>query len=451
MLIVIARDAAVSSVLDEIAQTFGTSVDIDSVYLVGGAARAMVMGTSTQDIDLVFENRDAEKGAGLLASRWGVEVAKIGNPTRAYQVRKDGATLEVECIDMDDGSDSIAGDMGRRDFTLNSFAIPLADAQRAAATGVLYTGRIVDPFDGVNDARNGILRAVSRTAMVTDPSRIFRCIRFMAVFGLKVEADTMDLLLDPANRERIKRNCKPDSTWTQLVKILKSNNAAQALQFFDHIGLFHTAFPGLAAEGAKEQVMDAARWVDACSATTSDGMSASERWAREQAREFALLSSDQMLIVRLAALATGFDNPEKRLREMRVPQKIARAAIKVFKGHSAAESDNAWEVHDAVGAENVEMACWFAMTQSFNRGETPRFDQLNAAIRWQEPALPNGGEIARACNLSGPQIGAMIDRIREAVRTGTIAEDHESALAFAQANAEQVRTTVSVSSRRQRA
>ena len=441
-IIAITPDPATASFLGKVADTFGTSVDIKSVFVVGGQARAMVTGTSTQDIDIVFENRDAERGAELLASRYGVKVATFGFPTpRAYQVRaeKDGVVYEVESINMDKDKDSIDEDMGRRDFTCNAFAIPFTDAQRAMATGLLDTSRIVDPFGGVNDARNGILRAVSQGAMIDDPSRIFRWVRFLSVLaGFTSDEDTKKIVSDPANWERITKNCNADSRWTQMDKIYKSSNAARALQLLNEIGLVDIAYPGLVEF---DRAMKAARWVDICSATTSDWMGESERQAWGQSCEFASLTSDQMFIVRLAALALGFDSPLERLTQMRVPSAVAKRAAKIAQHFSAAESDNAWEIHDAVGAENVEMACWFAMTQSFSRGETPRFNQLNAAICWQEPALPNGGEIALTCNLSGEQIGTMINRLQWAVRTGSVAEDHESVLAYARANADEVRAS----------
>ena len=426
------KDAATASALETIAHIINIPA-----WLVGGASRDALMGITPRDLDIVVEGGRAEWCAERIANCFNAAPpTALGFPNpRAWQIRIkiDGATYEIEFINAEG---SIEEDMWRRDFTCNGIAIPITAFADGMTTGWLDQSRIVDPTGGIKDIRNGTLRLISKWAAIKDPTRIIRCGRLIPTLRFQPDPESMAIMSDPANWERIQQNCTPDSNWTQLKKIFASDSSPEALQFFSDIGIADIVFPGLVAQ---ERAMEAMRWAEICFATTSDGMDASEREAWTQARQLSTPNPSQMFIIRIAALATGLDSPAERLRAMRIPLKIARPALQISGNFAAALSDEPWKIHDAVGTDNAEMACWFAMTQAFARGERPRFERLHAAIGWKEPTLPNGSDIARTCNIQGPQIGEMNRRLREAVRRETIANDRESMLAFAQANTEQVR------------
>src|SRR5213075_1044581 len=74
---------------------------------------------------------------------------------------------------------SIEDDMARRDFTVNAIAKRLE------------TGALVDPFNGAEDLRNRVLRAVSRRSFSEDPLRIVRGLRLVSHLGLTPDEPTL--------------------------------------------------------------------------------------------------------------------------------------------------------------------------------------------------------------------------------------------------------------------
>src|SRR5699024_10864328 len=71
-------------------------------------------------------------------------------------------------------------DLQRRDLTINAIA-QAAD------------GRLIDPFGGQKDLKQGILRHIS-PAFVEDPVRLLRVARFAARFNFEVAPETLALM-----------------------------------------------------------------------------------------------------------------------------------------------------------------------------------------------------------------------------------------------------------------
>ena len=80
---------------------------------------------------------------------------------------------------------SIVGDLGRRDFTINSMALELTPGS---------FGEFIDPFDGRADVEQRRVRVLHARSFIDDPTRIFRCIRFATRLGFAIEHQTLDLM-----------------------------------------------------------------------------------------------------------------------------------------------------------------------------------------------------------------------------------------------------------------
>ena len=98
-----------------------------------------------------------------------------------------------------DGALDFAEAARRRDFTINAIGYdPLQ-------------GRFLDPFDGRNDLKNGILRHIDDVAFAEDPLRVYRAVQFAARFDLKIAPESETLcrkmvtegMLDALPKERI--------------------------------------------------------------------------------------------------------------------------------------------------------------------------------------------------------------------------------------------------------
>mgnify|MGYP003291328532 CR=1 FL=1 len=88
----------------------------------------------------------------------------------------------------------------RRDFTINAL---MQD---------VLTGEIVDPFGGVKDLQDGLLRHVNDQSFGEDPLRVLRSAQFAARFGFRVAEQTVSLCsrmrLEHLPRERIEGELK---------------------------------------------------------------------------------------------------------------------------------------------------------------------------------------------------------------------------------------------------
>jgi len=80
---------------------------------------------------------------------------------------------------------SIVGDLGRRDFTINSMAFELTPGS---------FGSFIDPFDGRADVEQRRVRVLHARSFIDDPTRIFRCIRFATRLGFAIEQQTLNLM-----------------------------------------------------------------------------------------------------------------------------------------------------------------------------------------------------------------------------------------------------------------
>jgi tRNA nucleotidyltransferase/poly(A) polymerase len=166
------------------------------VFVVGGMVRDAFLNKSMKDIDLIVEGPDMNEIKRILRPFGRVDVVgehfavikfrpnehkgedidiavpridkKVGSGHKGFQVFTNGVTLEDDLL--------------RRDFTINSMAVDIRD------------GELIDPFDGLTDLENGIIRATDNTAFVEDPLRILRGIQFASRFGFDIDHETMMLM-----------------------------------------------------------------------------------------------------------------------------------------------------------------------------------------------------------------------------------------------------------------
>ena len=159
-----------------------------AVYLVGGAVRDLLLGRGRADIDLVVIGDAAELAAGLGADpveheRFATAKVKLDGheidiaTARTERYEAPGALPDVE------PATCIEDDLSRRDFTINSMALPLAG-----------DGGLIDPHDGLADLEAGLLRVLHSGSFQDDPTRALRAARYAARFGFTLEPETEGLL-----------------------------------------------------------------------------------------------------------------------------------------------------------------------------------------------------------------------------------------------------------------
>lgn len=174
-------------------------------YLVGGYVRDLFLNRPTNDIDVVVIGSGIEfaksftdtlgKGAHLSIFRnFGTAQVKWHH----YEIEFVGARKESYSHDsrkpiVEDGT--LEDDQNRRDFTINALAVSLTP---------LNFGKLIDPFGGIQDLQDGIIRTPldPNITFSDDPLRMLRCIRFSAQLNFRIYDETFEALTQ--NKERIK-------------------------------------------------------------------------------------------------------------------------------------------------------------------------------------------------------------------------------------------------------
>ena len=67
--------------------------------------------------------------------------------------------------------------------------------------GMTVEGKIIDPEGGREDIKNGVIRAVGNPTQrfVEDPLRMIRAIRFSVKYGMPIEQNTYDAIVENAD------------------------------------------------------------------------------------------------------------------------------------------------------------------------------------------------------------------------------------------------------------
>ena len=216
-------------------------------YVVGGYVRDLFLERPSSDIDVVvvgsgIQVADALKkqlgkkarisvfrNFGTAQVKYGdMEVEFVGARRESYQRNSRKPIVE-------DGT--LEDDQNRRDFTINALAVCL-NANRF--------GELVDPFDGVLDMQDGIIRTPLDPDITfsDDPLRMLRCIRFATQLNFFIDDETFEALERNASRIKI---ISGERIQTELNKIMMTRTPSKGLVDLHRCGLLQLILPELTA------------------------------------------------------------------------------------------------------------------------------------------------------------------------------------------------------------
>ncbi len=216
-------------------------------YVVGGYVRDIFLQRPSKDIDVVVVGSGIEMAQALgrrLGKSARVSVFKnFGTAQVKYrdtEVEFVGARRESYQRDsrkpiVEDGT--LEDDQNRRDFTINALAVCL-NRERF--------GELVDPFGGMSDLKEGIIRTPLDPDITfsDDPLRMMRCIRFATQLNFFIDDKTFESLVRNVDRiEIISRERIAD----ELNKIILSPVPSKGFIDLERSGLLAHIFPELAA------------------------------------------------------------------------------------------------------------------------------------------------------------------------------------------------------------
>ncbi len=171
------------------------------MYLVGGAVRDMFLEKTIHDRDYCVTGISQAEFKNLFPEAhlrgkdfpvYDIDKNEIALARTERKTSKGHKGFEIKT----DKKISIEQDLARRDITINSIAIDI------------LTNKIIDPFNGVKDIKNKLIRATT-DSFSEDPLRVYRVARFAAQLEFEVEENTLKLMnslkaeLSTISKERV--------------------------------------------------------------------------------------------------------------------------------------------------------------------------------------------------------------------------------------------------------
>lgn len=197
------------------------------VYAVGGCVRDFYLNRKSKDIDVIVRLLPFDKLNPIL-----LKTGKCDLVGQSFGVIKyiDNSGFELDIAlprtdkkgegdkhqDIETQSDPfmpLEKDLKRRDFTFNAMAIDM-------------NLNLIDPFEGLKDLKNGVVKCVDDKAFVDDPLRIMRGLRFAAQLGFRIEKKTHGLI--KIHKSKL-NNISPERKHDELVKIANSKRNSEFL------------------------------------------------------------------------------------------------------------------------------------------------------------------------------------------------------------------------------
>jgi poly(A) polymerase len=231
----------VSPVLDPLGERFAEAGH--ELALVGGPVRDAMLGRRHNDLDLTTSAHPDE--IERLLTGWADATWDIGRAFGTIGSRKGDFVVEITTYRSDsyDPSsrkpdvafgDSLDGDLGRRDFTVNAMAVRVPGRE------------FVDPYGGVVDLAHGLLRTPGRPedSFSDDPLRMMRAARFAAQLGFTVDPAVIEAMGTMVDRISI---ISAERVRDELVKLVLAPYPRLGLTLMVDSGLAQRVLPELPA------------------------------------------------------------------------------------------------------------------------------------------------------------------------------------------------------------
>ena len=214
-----------------------------ALALVGGSVRDLVLRRPITDLDFATSALPEQTEAVLAG--WADATWDLGRAYGTVGARRGDDVLEITTYrseDYDPSSrkpqvaygDTLAGDLGRRDFRVNAMALELPHQQ------------LVDPFGGLDDLAAAVLRTpgTPQASFSDDPLRMLRAARFAAQLGFTVAPPVQEAMREMADRLTI---VSAERVRVELEKLLLSPRPRAGLSLLVDTGVASVVLPELPA------------------------------------------------------------------------------------------------------------------------------------------------------------------------------------------------------------
>ncbi|MAR42867.1 MAG: tRNA nucleotidyltransferase [Flavobacteriaceae bacterium] len=216
-------------------------------YLVGGAVRDHLIDRNRKNSDFDFVTIGCEITlANEIKNKLNknLKINRFKNFGTAHlnfnkinieivKARKESYHSSSRNPDVEPGT--LLDDLKRRDFTINSMAVSLNNKN---------FGELIDPFDGLNDLENRIIKTPTNPEITIsdDPLRILRGVRFSSELNFEIDDSLLNSMIK--NCKRIKIISK-ERIVDEINKILITDKPSNGLKLLDKVGLIEILIPSL--------------------------------------------------------------------------------------------------------------------------------------------------------------------------------------------------------------
>lgn len=245
---------ALSNPIFEVVSDAARELGVDC-YVIGGYVRDYLLQRGTpKDIDIVAIGSGielAEKVASKLPESPQISIFKnFGTAMLKHRevelefvgARKESYHRQSRKPVVENGT--LEDDQKRRDFTINALAISLNKGN---------FGTLLDPFDGVNDMKNKIIRTPLAPGITysDDPLRMMRAIRFATQLNFEIELRSLQAITE--NKDRI-NIISGERIVDELHKILASEKPSLGFSLLHKTELLPLILPELVALQGIEEI-----------------------------------------------------------------------------------------------------------------------------------------------------------------------------------------------------
>ncbi|MEX0849212.1 MAG: HD domain-containing protein [Candidatus Dependentiae bacterium] len=214
-----------------------------TAYFVGGMVRDLLLQRPVKDVDIEIHGLSSKQVEQVLQQFGVVDlVGKSFGVFKLYGVDVDWSLPRTDSsgrkpvVEVDPHM-SIEQAFARRDLTINALGINAK------------TGELVDPFNGLQDVQNNILRSPNISFFAQDPLRFFRVMQFIARFEMQPDEELNALCkkmdISKVSRERIEQEFNK--------MLLRSKRPSLGIRWLKDIGRLQEILPELYATISVQQ------------------------------------------------------------------------------------------------------------------------------------------------------------------------------------------------------
>ena len=366
-----------------------------SLYLVGGVVRDLLLERSNLDLDLVVEG-DAINLARQLArttqgktvthprfntaklqwDKWSVDLASARSETYV----KPGALPRVKLS-------SIENDLSRRDFTINTMAVHLNPA---------HYGELIDLHGGRDDLKHKLIRILHEKSFIDDATRIWRSLRYEQRLDFRLEPATLKLLerdipmLDTISGDRIRH---------ELELILKETYPEKVLRRAEEVNVLKKLHPALKGNG----------------------------WLAEKFEQARQLSSPNLPPAGLYLALLGYQLSNEEAGDLILYLKLPKSLAQTLRDTISLKSELRPLADSALSPSRI-----YRLLRSYSQSAITAnslatdssivqqyIDLFLHKLRYVKPAL-TGDDLKRMGIAQGPQIKEILNRLHEARLDGKV-------------------------------